>query len=459
MHNNFDRGDTYQTAADSGSISPKAPITDSFLPQTADAVSPTTEPAGVATEQNTEAAAAGVETDADDCAARFHELWEIIKSCTAPTIRSHKWRFLGEPDELLRIDMQSAEFVAALEQDFAAESLVKWGLYERVGEELRLPSWLDGDAYLYVAIDKTNKTIKFSCGDHFLFPMTRNALDLALERIAPDSTHASSTLFIADSEDAVEVLQRLGLPAVSGESLEALGQHDVERLFSGDLRSDFGWRYYLLLVDFDVARLDNRPTATIGEVIKRLADAADVYGIDPDRRFGVSRPSAHEFHLLERAITFKDSGKICQLFEKWSAAAKSIIIINWRTHFDEKAASFSVAKAALTRALQKSSDIARRAEVLDALPAYRLALSGTVIPKLHEDIDRAIDPFQQLDLIAAADYAEAFFNSDPLVVAGEAVLQGQTPPCVRELEVESWQERQRLLNELRRIHRDHKAKR
>ena len=84
---------------------------------------------------------------------------------------------------------------------------------------------------------------------------------------------------------------------------------------SGDQRSDLGWRYYLLLVDFDVARLENRPTAAIGEVIKRLADAADVYGIDPARRFGVCRPSAHEFQVLERAITFEDSAQICQLFE------------------------------------------------------------------------------------------------------------------------------------------------
>ena len=132
--------------------------------------------------------------------------------------------------------------------------------------------------------------------------MTRTALDYALERIPPDSTQAPVTLFVVESQDAVEVMQRLGLRAVSSEGLEALGRDDVQRLFSGDQRSDFGWRYYLLLVDFDVARLENRPTAAIGEVIKRLADAADVYGIDPARRFGVCRPSAHEFQVLERAI-------------------------------------------------------------------------------------------------------------------------------------------------------------
>ena len=131
-----------------------------------------------------------------------------------------------------------------------------------------------------------------------------------------------------------------------------------------------------------MARLENRPTAAIGEVIKRLADAADVYGIDPARRFGVCRPSAHEFQVLERATTFEDSAQICQLFEKWSAAAKSVRINSWRTHFDTEVASFSVARAALTRALQLSNDVARRAEVFVALPAYREAGQGGGDPEV-----------------------------------------------------------------------------
>ena len=76
--------------------------------------------------------------------------------------------------------------------------------------------------------------------------MTRTALDYALERIPPDSTQAPVTLFIVESQDAVEVMQRLGLPAVSGEGLEALGRHDVQRLF--EWRSTKRFRLAILFV-------------------------------------------------------------------------------------------------------------------------------------------------------------------------------------------------------------------
>jgi hypothetical protein len=372
-------------------------------------------------------------------------------------VLSRKWDFLGGDDNLLRIDMLASEFVAALEQDYTIEALTELGLYERVDDELQLPSWLDDDAHIYVAIDQDKRTLSFSNGKEFLFPMTRTALDYALERIPPDSTQAS--LFIVDSQDSVDVMQRLGLRAVSGEGLEVLGSDHVQELFSGDQRSDFGWRFYLLLVDFNVARLEDRPTAAIGEVIKRLADAADVYGIDPVRRFGVCRPSAHEFQVLERAASFEDSAQICQLFEEWSAAAKSVRIHSWRAHFNSETRSFSAASSALTNALLQSNEFIRRAEVLVALPAYRAASRGPVMQKFYEDIDRASDPFDQVDSMAAASYAEIFLDSDPLVRAGEAVLAGQTPPSLRELQAESLDQRQRCIVELRRIRRDRKVKR
>ena len=68
---------------------------------------------------------------------------------------------LASKTNWLRIDMPPIEFVAALEQDYTVEFLTELGLYERVDDELRLPSWLDGDAPLYVTIDEDNGTYCF----------------------------------------------------------------------------------------------------------------------------------------------------------------------------------------------------------------------------------------------------------------------------------------------------------
>ncbi len=95
-------------------------------------------------------------------------------------------------------------------------------------------------------------------------------------------------------------------------------------------------------------------------MIKRLADAADVYRIDPARRFGVCRPNAADFQMLERALAFKDPTASRQLFEAWSVAAKSVRIDSWRAHFDTEVLSISRARGALTTAIHNPNDVARR---------------------------------------------------------------------------------------------------
>ena len=92
--------------------------------------------------------------------------------------------------------------------------------------------------------------------------------------------------------------------------------------------------------------------------------------------------------------------------------------------------------------------------MLAALPGLSRGWPAAVIEKFHKSIDCTTDPFDQVDLIAAAGYAETFLESDPLVRAGEAVLAGQTPPSAHELQDELFEQRQRCMVELRRIRRD-----
>ena len=99
-----------------------------------------------------------------------------------------------------------------------------------------------------------------------------------------------------------------------------------------------------------------------------------------------------------------------------------------------------------------------------SLGDFRFRQSGDLprhlaMPHAVGAIDRASDPFDQVDLMAAAGYAETFLDSDPLVRAAEAVLAGKNPPSAHELQDEVFEQRQRCMVELRRIRRDRKAKR
>jgi hypothetical protein len=397
----------------------------------------------------------------DSCAAsaaRFATLVEFIRSCTAPPLNTGRWSFLNHGSRL-RIDMDPTEFVELFAEKYGLDAATHVGFYERDGDELRHPQWLDSDVQLYVTIDEHSHTALFSTESDFLFPMPRTALDYALERNPPESAEVPQSLFVVDSPDAVEVLQRLGLRAVISDGLETLIHDDLQRLFEGDHRGQPSWRYYEVLVDFDVARLVNRPTPAIAAVIERLANAADVYGYDPSQRFRVCRPTRQEFHVLTQAISFHDRALTRRLFEAWSAAAMSARIDTWRSQLPTEASGVSTARAALASALQLPNDIARRAEIAVALPAYLSSLQANVISKFDTVIDAARNPFEHVDLISAKSWAESYFDADPLVRAAEAVLAGQMPPSLRDLEMELFEQRQRCIDELRRSRRDSKTKR
>ena len=93
-----------------------------------------------------------------------------------------------------------------------------------------------------------------------------------------------------------------------------------------------------------------------------------------------------------------------------------------------------------------------------ALAAYRLAGKRILIQKFSVAIDRAVEGFDQLNLIAALGYAEKFLDADPLVRAAEAVLAGRTPPSTPELQAESFELQRQCMRELRQIQQDRKSR-
>jgi hypothetical protein len=382
---------------------------------------------------------------------------ETIKAYCEPRLTASAWSFLGL-DKRLRIDMPPSQFLASMEDEFGADALLEINFLEQAGEEVRPASVFNGDPPLYVVIDKQKRSLHFE-HDGDLFFLTGTALDFALERISPKSTLATQNLFVVGCEDDVEVIRALGLRAVTATGLDSLRRTEVARLFPDDPRTDVDWQYHLILLDFDVAKLKKTLSAAIAGVIERLADVADLYGIDPGRRFAVCRLTNDEFNELKLATTFEDSGRIRQLFEGWATNATRQKVDSWRIQSRRPAMTYSAASAALRRALEIQDGYLRRLEVGAALHPYRAAGQGNILAKLNEAVDGEADAFDQLELIAASGYAETFFENDPLLHAAEAVLAGKTPPSARELSEGLLNSRQRCMSELRRIHRGRRPKR
>jgi hypothetical protein len=447
-----DKMNTERNSKDDGILPSAARINITAAPDAIGASASTTAPAA-ATDQNTASSVADLGIDVEERHARFAELGEIVRSCAARSPFSSPWCFLVTDDTYLRIDMPSTELKAALKQDATLEALREFGSYDGVVNELQLPAWFEGDAPIYARIQNDKCTIVFSRCSEPSLPRRRTALNYAMEKVPPGAVQPPVTLFVVASQMSVDVLRRLGMRAVSCAGLERLSCNDIQRIFFGGPGSPSGWRYHLIFLDCDVAQLHERPMVAIGYLIQRLADMQELYGIDPALRFGVCRPRAKDFAQLKRAASFGDSAKICQLFKSWAATVRKEMIDDWRAHFCAQPASYSEARAALVRALQLS-DVRRRFAVSAALPAYRAAGQTVVIEKFSNLVESEKDPLAQVDVMAAAYYAEVFFAIDPLNRAAEAVLAGKTPPKMNDFQDGLFDQLQRCFAEIRRIRRD-----
>jgi hypothetical protein len=421
-------------------------------------------PNGAAGAPATEAAA-GDQPEAADPAEDPQKRWddvrrnllESVRGCTALGLRAKEWDYLAAQDGWLRIDMPPAEFLAALEQEYLAEDLVKVGICQRVGDELRLANGLDGDGCLYAEFGEASSKLLLTRRENSSFPYGRTALTYALERRLPDATQSPDTLFVCPTFEDAEIPQLLELPAVSSEGLESLSRCDIERLF-GDPSRDCEWRYHLVLVDFGVALLRNQPTAEIRAVIERVTDAAGLYGIDAGRRFAVWRPSAAEFQLLELAIRFEEREKVCEIFQNGAAAARALKIDCWRSNLATIVPSIGEARAALSLALRRRDNPIWHAEIRDALAVYRAALKRTVTDRLWADLDGVGNPVALLLRLQIAHLAETLLEIDSLIISAELVLAGKDVPTARELYDAVIEPRQKCMAELRLMYRIAKTK-
>jgi hypothetical protein len=246
-------------------------------------------------------------SEESQCQAKFDALVNDIRICCAPRFTATAWSFL-DLDNRLRIDMPPDEFLGWLEDEYGTQTLINLGFVAKNGDEVRPATIFAGDPPLYITFNKEERSIGVSHEGGDLFCNNESALDCALKQLAPDTTRIAQSLFVVGSEDDVDVLRAIDLPAVIADGLEGLRHGDVERLFAEDLPSDSEWRYHLVLLDFDVAGLDNTPAAAIGVVAERLADVAEVYGQDPGRRFAIFRPSADQFKELKLTTSFENIG-------------------------------------------------------------------------------------------------------------------------------------------------------
>ena len=73
-------------------------------------------------------------------------LLDAVQNLAVPGITSAKWKFLGCKDRGQWIDMTPADFADTMLADFGPEYLVKVGLFECVGDDVRLVESLNRGA-------------------------------------------------------------------------------------------------------------------------------------------------------------------------------------------------------------------------------------------------------------------------------------------------------------------------
>jgi hypothetical protein len=387
------------------------------------------------------------ESDGTPDLARFVELSKVLRDYTSVSSKSRQWDFL-HGDRWLRIEMSPVDFVESLIGEYGETVLREIGLHEQVGDDLRLPVWMVEDAVVFLQVDEENHSFKFHAVDKF-------AIDYAQMRMREESTAAQDTLFICDSDDSADIVRRLGLHSVSCEGLEKIGQCEVSKIFGGE--HEYKWRYYLLLVDFDVAQLKNVPTDAIGEVIRRLADAKIGYRIDPCQRFGVCRPDRQTFERLKKVMTFKDPVQVAQLFNHWAVAAREADVSDWQTYLNEEPVTLLAARDELSRLINSENPFARR-EIENALSRYRKMYRRLIRQQLN-DSHNSFDLDENLDAVVAAESAETFFAADRVVQAAEHMLQERVVPPMRELRKQALEEQLKLLKDFKSVRNAKKRKR
>jgi hypothetical protein len=361
--------------------------------------------------------------------------FEATKAMITPclVVPPRNWEFLFAPDRRAEVDMDTAEFFAIVEEGWGEDRLLESRIYERCGDTVRLADRMDVDAPLFVTFDEEEGEVYFTWNEDSLFSLACTALEYATAANSAESAGQENQLFVCDSPDAARIVQRLGLPAVSCDGLEAIGHQDIKRLF-GDGHRGHGWKYFLVLLDFDLCQLDPQPTAALADVIARLTDAADVYGVDLSERFAVCRPNASEMQRLRRAVGFADPSAVRQLLDEWAAHAVNSPISDWQGLLHTEGVRLSTARAELKRAIAfgRRDPSARQSRVEAALQDYKTALEAKIVQPFDTQLDTVADGYEALEIMHTRDIASSVLQTDLLLCEAEAVIADAPPPTYEE---------------------------
>ncbi len=261
---------------------------------------------------------------------------------------------------------------------------------------------------------------------------------------------AQGDLLICESADDTYVLRQLGFQALeANDFLELTGTY-FQSLFEGDQRTDHAWRYRLIVMDWDVADLNDTRRPTLQALIKRLADVQTVYGIDPRRRFSVSRPEPHDFAVIQSAVSLEDLTSIAMAIRQtWDGSKRA----QWSAYLERGELTLPHAKAQLARAIDRARCFPNRSEVEEARDAFLRAGSRYTVAPIDALLDAATNPFTTRLLMHEADLAQDDLESHHLVVAANKYLANESlPPAgVQDVDyIEDRLKRHKRLLQLRR---------
>jgi hypothetical protein len=262
-------------------------------------------------------------------------------------------------------------------------------------------------------------------------------------------------IFVAESDDDIHVLYALGRQFTTAAGLETLNNEQLRQLLTPgkSIFCDVGPKYVLRIAAWQIASLQNKPSAATLKILEQLNQYERSSDYRPSDLFRAWIPTREQFDNIAKASRANREVAI-QEFEDRRADCLCPIAAACQYFRERAEVDYSTARRNVERALALSIQtcVPHAAAVNAALEQWKHAFRRAVIDKLL--ITNSADNLGlgELRRLMASELADTWFNGQDLIVAARKVLKGEFPREYGVLDYQALRERLRLVDALVKLY-------